>query len=567
METPRGRLKTGPRVRASSATGGGPAAGAGSRWLGDVARAPRGVVAKGAAFTYAGASRPAFRDVEFHVEPGQLLLIVGPSGSGKSTLARALAGLLPVQFPGEWQGSVRVGEIEVAKPEVEGVAPLTTVGLGAGIVLQDPASQLVMERVGDDVAFGMENLGWPMVAMRARVPEMLGGVGLAGFESRRSTRLSGGEQQRVAIAGVLAQAPGLLVLDEPTASLDPAGAATVIGILGEIRSRHAATVVLVEHRATLAWPIADLVLALDDEGRPIDFGPPSAVLARSSSKLEAAGVWLPDSATGAAGATGAAPGRASGVAHAATASQPPSAGLPLVEMHDVRFGFDAAEPVLRSIELLVAPGERTALVGPNGSGKTTLLRLALGLLRPTAGSVRLGSREPWRMPSVQLSRLAGYAVQDPELGFLADTVREEVELGLEPEQAAYAHALCEQLRLPLEAFGDRSPYQLSGGEQRRVSLVTGLSRRPLLLALDEPTYGQDRRGHEALIAALAELVGQGSAMLAATHDERFVRDAADRRIELADGWITADEPMAATASGAGPRDGSGGPALSGRGTR
>ena len=147
------------------------------------------------------------------------------------------------------------------------------------------------------------------------------------------------------------------------------------------------------------------------------------------------------------------------------------------------------------------------------------------------------------MPGPQLARLAGYVVQDPELGFLADTVREEVELGLEVAQVPYAHELSERLRLPLEAFGERSPYRLSGGEQRRLSLVTGLARRPLLLALDEPTYGQDRRGHKALVAALDELVGQGSAMLAATHDERFVRDATDRRIELDDGWIASDEPV------------------------
>jgi energy-coupling factor transport system ATP-binding protein len=132
-------------------------------------------------------------------------------------------------------------------------------------------------------------------------------------------------------------------------------------------------------------------------------------------------------------------------------------------------------------------------------------------------------------------------VQSPELGFIADTVREEVELGLDAGQLAYAHALCDHLRLPLETFGDRSPYRLSGGEQRRLSLVTGLARRPLLLALDEPTFGQDRRGHEALVSALAQLVGEGSAVLAATHDERFVRQATDRKIELAEGWIVADE--------------------------
>lgn len=512
--------------------------GASSRWLGMGERAPRGIAADGAAFTYAGSPRPAFRDIELRVDPGQLLLVVGPSGSGKSSVARGMAGLLPVQFPGEWQGSLRINDIEVAAADVEGLPPLTPVSLGAGIVLQDPASQLVMERVGDDVAFGLENLAWPMAAMRARVPEVLGLVGLAGFEGRRSTRLSGGEQQRVAIAGVLAVAPGLLVLDEPTANLDPAGAATVLGILAELRARRAATIVLVEHRAELAWPIADLVLALDDDGRPIDVGPPKDVLARSGSKLEAAGVWLPTRA----GATRASAATSDAAAASGAAAAAPSAGLPILEMEDVRFGFEPGEPVLRAIDLTVRQGERIALVGPNGSGKSTLLRLALGLLRPGVGAVRLGSRDPWRMPGLQLSQLAGYVVQDPELGFLADSVREEVELGLDPDRVGYAHELCDRLRLPLDAFADRSPYRLSGGEQRRLSLVTGLARRPLLLALDEPTYGQDRRGHEALIAALGELIGDGSAMLAATHDERFVRDAADRRIELADGWIAADEP-------------------------
>jgi energy-coupling factor transport system ATP-binding protein len=434
---------------------------------------------------------------------------------------------------------LRVGDVEVAR-DVAGAlddpaGPITAARLGAGIVLQDPASQLVMERVGDDVAFGLENLAWPMVAMRARVPEALAAVGLAGFEGRRSTRLSGGEQQRVAIAGVLAARPGLLVLDEPTASLDPDGAASVFAILADLRSRRAATIVLVEHRAALAWPLADLVLALDDDGRPIDAGSPKDVLRRSAQRLEAAGVWLPeDGATRGTGASGS-PGRPRG----------PLGTVPILTLASVRFGFEPGEPVLRSVDLEVVAGERIALVGPNGTGKTTLLRLALGLLKPATGEIRLGGRDPRRLAGVELARQVGYVVQDPELGFLADTVLEEVELGLDPDQVRYAHELCERLRLPLNRFGDRSPYRLSGGEQRRLSLVTGLARRPLLLALDEPTYGQDRRGHEALVAALDELVGQGSAMLAATHDERFVRDATDRRVELEDGWVAADDRVGA----------------------
>jgi energy-coupling factor transport system ATP-binding protein len=470
------------------------------------------------------------------------MLVVGPSGSGKSTLARALAGLLPSEFPGEWQGSLRVGDVDVATaeagPDGSEQRLITTADLGAGILLQDPASQLVMERVGDDVAFALENAAWPPEAMRTRVPEALGEVGLAGFEARRSNRLSGGEQQRVALAGVLAPWPGVLILDEPTAHLDPAGAEGVVRILAALRQRRASTIVLIEHRASLAWPLADLVLALDDDGRPIDVGPPAEVLARSGSKLEAAGIWLPGPAAVAARRSGGRPRERGALDdHGADLVLPERGTIPVLTLRQVRFGFDAARPVLRDIDVAVMPGDRIALVGPNGSGKTTLLRLALGLLRPTAGAIRLGGRDPSRMPPVQIARLAGYVVQEPELGFLGDTVRDEIELGLEPEQVRYAHDLAERLRLPLGSFGDRSPYRLSGGEQRRLSLVTGLARRPLLLALDEPTFGQDRRGHDALVAALDELVEQGSAVLAATHDERFVQDATERRIELAEGWI------------------------------
>jgi energy-coupling factor transport system ATP-binding protein len=476
-----------------------------------------------------------------------VLLVVGPSGSGKSTLARAVAGLLPEQFPGEWQGSVRVGDVDVARgagtdadPEAAPEPPVTTAGLGAGIVLQDPASQLVMERVGDDVAFGLENLAWSRPAMRERVPEALAGVGLRGFEDRRSTRLSGGEQQRVALAGVLAPGPGVLVLDEPTAHLDPLGAEAVFRILRSIREREAATMVLVEHRIALAWPLADLVLALDDDGRPIDLGAPADVLSRSGRKLERAGIWLPEDT-----AEGRAPAHGADVR--ATGARPPSRDFlgsePIVDVRDLRFGFTPAAPVLRSVSLEVRSGDRVALVGRNGTGKTTLLRLALGLLPPSAGTVRLAGRDPRRVPATQLARLAGFVAQEPELGFLGQSVREEIEIGLAPKQIAPAHELAERLRLPLAEFADRSPYRLSGGEQRRLSLVTGLARRPLLVALDEPTFGQDRRGHEALVDALGELVGEGSALLAATHDERFVRDATDRRIELADGWVLADEPV------------------------
>jgi energy-coupling factor transporter ATP-binding protein EcfA2 len=407
-----------------------------------------------------------------------------------------------------------------------------------GIVFQDPASQLVMERVADDVAFGLENRAWPLEAMRVRVPAALAELGLAGFESRSSGRLSGGEQQRLAIAGVLAPGPGAIVLDEPTANLDPSGTMAVFDGIAALRAR-GATIVLVEHRAELAWPLADLVLALDGDGSPIDLGRPDDVLRRSAGRMARAGIWLPVGPSTLAGSdmravgTEQAPGAVAG------------AGPVALEMAGVGYEYERTRPALEGIELAVAPGERVALVGPNGSGKTTLLRLALGLLRPSAGQVRLAGVDPARSSAARIASLAGYVVQDPELGFVADTVAEEVMTGLDAPDRRRAAELAGRLDLPLEALGERSPYRLSGGEQRRLSLVTALARRPQLVVLDEPTFGQDRHGHEALVAALGELTGQGGAMIAATHDERFARDAARRRIDLVAGRIVADRPLGA----------------------
>jgi energy-coupling factor transporter ATP-binding protein EcfA2 len=186
---------------------------------------------------------------------------------------------------------------------------------------------------------------------------------------------------------------------------------------------------------------------------------------------------------------------------------------------------------------VLGAGERTALVGPNGSGKSTLGRLLVGLLRPTAGRVRLGDTDPSRLPASLLARRAGYVFQDPEAGFLTDTVRDEVMLGLTPDERGVAPALMERLRLPLEVFGERSPYRLSGGEARRLSLACTLVRRPALLVLDEPTFGQDRLGYDGLLDILRERLDAGVCLVAATHDQRLVRDIASRVVELDRGRI------------------------------
>jgi energy-coupling factor transport system ATP-binding protein len=312
------------------------------------------------------------------------------------------------------------------------------------------------------------------------------------------------------------------VLDEPTANLDPAGAAALMDRVAQLRDSRRTTIVLIEHDVDRAWPMADMVLALGADGVPIDAGPPADVLARSAPTLRTTGIWLPGDRIRRRPAPG--------------GPQPEEGPRDVVvTTDDVGFGFERDRAVLVDASLSIGAGERVALVGPNGSGKSTLGRLLVGLLRPSAGSIRLRGEDPARMPAATLARRAGYAFQDPERQFLAATVADEARLGLRPDERARADILLASLGLPLERFADRSPYQLSGGEQRRLSLACILVRRPDLLVLDEPTFGQDRHGHEALLEILHDRVAKGTAVLAATHDRRFVESFATRVLEMRGG--------------------------------
>jgi energy-coupling factor transport system ATP-binding protein len=319
----------------------------------------------------------------------------------------------------------------------------------------------------------------------------------------------------------------LLVLDEPTANLDRDGSAALIAALGAIRRTGEATVVLIEHQVDLAWPLADIVLALDSRGRPIDLGAPAVVLARSSERMRGAGIWLP------------------GDGADARVLAPPTSGKELVRAEGVRFGYERSEPAVRDVTFSVATGERVALVGPNGSGKSTLGRLLVGLLRPDHGTVELAGADPSRMAAARLARHAGYVFQEPERQFLAQTVGDEVRLGLTHDELERVDDLMRRLDLPLGEFGDRSPYRLSGGEQRRLSLACILVRRPEVLVLDEPTFGQDRIGYEGLLGILRDHLDDGACLIAATHDARFVEDVAGRVIEMDAGWIVRDETLLA----------------------
>jgi energy-coupling factor transport system ATP-binding protein len=513
----------------------------------DGAGPPPSLEATGLGWTYAGRPRPAIEGLTFRVEPGRLLLVLGPSGSGKSTLARAVAGLVPHVLPGRWQGSLRIGEREVER------TPARYLGREVGLVFQDPDNQLVMSAVDDEVAFGLENRGWPRAAMVERVPQALAQVGLAGFERRITNTLSGGEKQRLAIADVVAAGPGVLVFDEPTANLDPPGMHATLEQIAALAAGRRHTIVLIEHRLEPALPLADDVLLIDENGRQLAFGPAGGVGPREVELLERSGSWVPRAWLS----------RRRPRPERGGQSEPPRAGrtatMPiLAEVRDLRIEYPADESgprrALDAVSLAAHAGERIALVGPNGAGKSSLLLALAGLLRPIAGTVRVGLlpggngqgeelRNPARLRADEISARIGLVFQDPELGFVARTAGAEVMASAlaagSPRAASLSGANAVLERFGLAHLADQPPFELSQGEQRRLSLAALALRPPALMLLDEPTFGLDRRGTVAVLALLDELRSTGQAQLLATHDPRLL-PACDRVVALEGGRVVFD---------------------------
>jgi energy-coupling factor transporter ATP-binding protein EcfA2 len=434
-------------------------------------------------------------------------MLLGASGSGKSTLLFGLAGLLE---GGETEGELRV----------DGLDPRAASDRTA-IVFQDPESSLVMARAGDEVAFGLENRCVPAAEIWPRVDEALEMVGFPYGRDRSTDALSGGEQQRLALAAALALQPGLLLLDEPTANLDPDGARLVREAIGRLVAGGALTMLLVEHRVAESVDLVDRLIVLEAAGGVIADGRPADLFAARGDELAAAGIWVPGHPL---------------PMHARREGPEPAVQLTANQV-GYRFPGDGS-PAVGPIDLAVRSSEALAIVGPNGSGKTTLALLLGGLLRPSSGGVIGRDGEPiWRVPADRLARVIGSVFQDPEHQFLMGSVRDE--LTLAPLQKGFsaveatrrATELME--RLHLAALAEANPFTLSGGEKRRLSVATALVGQPRVLILDEPTFGQDRRTAVELLDLLSAQRDEGSAVCFVTHDLPFAAALADRTLELA----------------------------------
>jgi energy-coupling factor transport system ATP-binding protein len=439
-------------------------------------------------------------------------------------LLLALAGLLDPGNAGDAEGLLTVDGLDPRDARDR-----------TGLVLQDPETQLVMARAGDDVAFGPENRAVPTAELWPLVDASLAAVGFPYGRDRRTDQLSGGEQQRLALAGALALSPRLLLLDEPTANLDPVGAALVRQAIAAVQHQTGATTLLVEHRVTEALPLVDRVVVVEPGGGVIADDAPAAVFSQHGGWLADSGVWVPDHPLS---------------VRRRRAQPKDSAAQQLLMAADVSFRHRATEePALYGVSAQLCAGEVLAVVGPNGSGKSTLATILAGLLAPTAGTIRATARlagadaatPPHRWRAAKVADRIGMVFQDPEHQFLTGRVRDELAVGpdrrgaREDEVDRRVDALLD--RLHLTHLADANPFTLSGGEKRRLSVATALTTEPAVLVLDEPTFGQDRRTWVELVDLLADHRDGGGAVCTVTHDEAVVASLADRVLVLDRGRV------------------------------
>ncbi len=501
---------------------------------------PAAVTARGWGWRHGGRKRYAVRGLDLHVTPGERVLLLGASGAGKSTLLHGLAGVLGQDEEGEQEGELLVDDRPAGQSRGR-----------AGLVLQDPESQVVLARVGDDVAFGCENLAVPREEIWRRVESALATVGLDLPLDHPTGHLSGGQKQRLALAGALAMRPGLLLLDEPTANLDPDGIALVRRAVDAVVREWGLTLVVVEHRVQVWQDLVDRVVVLGSPHQPdrprqeppdaaaqtplIADGTWSQVLGSDAAReeLTAAGVWLP----------GGPPALPVSTPHTGGVAAPTSPD-PLLTASGLTVARQRRGPAAaKGLDVEVRAGRCLAVVGPNGSGKSTLALTLAGLLPKRDGQLTAtpalagdAGGDPWRWRGPELARRIGVVFQEPEQQFLTGTVADEVAFGLRragPGDAEVDERVDQVLeRLRLSALAGAHPFTLSGGEKRRLSVATVLASGPPVLVLDEPTFGQDARTWVELVTMLRDLRDEGRALVVVTHDQPLVDALADDVLRL-----------------------------------
>lgn len=483
-------------------------------------------------YSYPGADEPALRGVDLEIEAGEYVLMAGPSAGGKSTLLRVFNGLAPQFHGGRLSGRAMVCGLDPAR------TPSRRMAAVAGMVFQEPESQAVAETVEDELAFGMEQQGIAPDEMRRRIEGLLGALGIAELRHRRLATLSGGERQRVAVASVLALEPELLLLDEPTSQIDPAGAEAMLAALDALHRDRGLTIVLSEHRLERLLPRAGRVVGVaggeaetmtprEAAGR-LAAVPPVCELGRRLG-LEPLPLTVEEARAMVAGR-----------ALAIHSVPDPAAGAELLRVDGLTVVY-GEHVALRDASLTLREGEVVALVGPNGSGKTTLFRALAGLSRPSSGEVRFGTSAAPRDVR-ERTAFAGLVPQDPALALYHESVREEVGDTLRQRGSGRGRVDAALARWGIAHLGSRNPRDVSIGQQQRVAIGAMLAHEPRVWLLDEPTRGADGAAKDWLARQLREHAAGGGAAIVATHDLESAARYATRVVALERGTVRFDLP-------------------------
>ncbi|MFZ5878571.1 MAG: ABC transporter ATP-binding protein [Chloroflexota bacterium] len=487
------------------------------------------LVVENLSFRYRDRQGAAIHDISFNANAGEILLIAGASGCGKTTLIRSINGLIPRSYKGEVSGRILVHGEDTA------VMKLSTISQKVGTVLQDPERQILGTKVLNEVAFGLENLGLSREEIYARVDEALAHLKITHLRGRDTFLLSGGEKQKVALAGVLAMRPSILLLDEPLASLDPASAAETLDAVRALADE-GMTVLMVEHRVEDVLRIHPERVMYMSEGRVRYLGGVKGL----SQVVNYREVKLPAEDIVERARQDPAP--------AAIRVLPGAAALPvreeaLVRFEQVAFGYETGVEILHGIDLEIKRGDVIAVLGPNGAGKTTFVKHAIGLLKPRSGRVLVNGRDTKEASVAEIAATLGYVFQSPSHMLFAPTVREELAFGptnLKHPKDEIEKEVQEALRIVnLSDKEEDPPLALSFGQQKRVSIAAILAMRSRILVMDEPTAGQDYQNYMNFMDAILQLPGFEAVMFI-THDVDLAVIYANRVLLVADGRLIAD---------------------------
>lgn len=517
------------------------------------------VLLENVSYRYPRSTSDTVRGVSLKISRNEIVGITGRTGAGKTSLLTLFNGLIPHFFEGTLDGTIAINGLDTQEHDILALVK------HVGMVLQDTETQILGTTVEKDTAFGPSNLGCPRDELRRRVSDALSIVGLSGFEERSTTNLSGGEKQRLAIAGVLAMNPSLIALDEPTSELDPLGSRQLFDLLMRLRETRALTMVLVSHdseellkhvhrvlvidNGSIAWdgkpeelyiniplcrkfglripPVIELLHwmreknILADNTFPLDIGEASRVIAPLFAKHNFSSVR--DEFDG-------------------PMSTP---GEPIITIDNLYHQYDSGLEALSGISLHIHAGEFIALVGKNGAGKTTLVKHLNGLLKPSAGSVIVDGHDTRSSSVAFLSRGVGYVFQNPDHQIFCPSVREEIEFGLKQIGNLTPKEIDERVTSSLSFVGldgsaDRHPFTLGKGERQKLAVASVLAKEPKVLVIDEPTTGLDWDGSEKMMQLVQRLHRRGHTILIITHDMQIAAEYAERIVILQHGRILAD---------------------------